>query len=90
MEKIIVCRRCGQAAALIHQRSTHPTQPPSVQATCWTRMCGNYGRTLDTRDTEQFAELFTFQDDDNAPDDDWTLDLLQWRAESLNRMGSKL
>lgn len=86
MEKVIVCRFCGQPAALIHQRSTHPTQPASVQATCWTRMCKSFGRTLDTRDTAQFAELFTFQEDDSAADEDWTLDLLQWRIESLQRL----
>lgn len=88
MEKVIVCRFCGQPATLIHQPSTHPTQPASVQATCFTRMCSAWGRTLDTRDTEQFAEFFTFQDD-ATQDDEFSLDVLAWRAESLRRLSQE-
>lgn len=78
--KQYICRKCGCPAAVINQPSTHPTQPASVQVTCWTRMCGNYGQTKDTRDPADIAALFIVQDDSG---DDLTLEILQRRVRSL-------
>jgi hypothetical protein len=78
--KRFICRKCGCPAAVINQPSTHPTQPASVQVTCWTRMCGNYGQTKDTRDTVDVEKMFIVQDDSG---DDLALELLQRRVRSL-------
>lgn len=83
--KLFICRKCGCTAAVIHQPPTHPTQPASQQVTCWTKMCGNYGQTKDTRDTTDIDELFTVEDDNTAPDD-LQLELLFRNAQALKRL----
>jgi hypothetical protein len=79
--KRFICRKCGCTAAQIQQPSTHPTQPASVQVTCWSRMCSNYGQTKNTRDTSDIEKMFIVQDDTSA--DDLTLEILQRRVRSL-------
>lgn len=86
MEKVIVCRKCGQPAHLIQNQPDHPAMQSSVLVTCWVKMCGNWGLTTDCRDTELFNSRFTFQEPDATQDDEFALDVLQWRAESLNRV----
>ncbi len=79
--KRFICRRCGRTASVILQPSTHPTQPASVQVTCWSRMCKNYGATKDCRDTADINALFIVKDDTST--DELTLEVLQRRVRSL-------
>lgn len=79
--KRFICRKCGCIAVQINQPSTHPTQPASVQVTCWSRMCSNYGQTKDTRDTADIEKMFIVQDDTSATD--FKLEVLQRRVRSL-------
>ena len=88
MEKVIVCRKCGQPSHLIHNHPDHPKMESSVLVTCFSRMCSNFGLTTDCRDTELFNARFTFQEDDETAAD-FALDVLQWRAESLARLAQR-
>jgi hypothetical protein len=56
-------------------------QPASVQVTCWSRMCGSYGQTKDTRDTADIDGLFIVEDDSSATD--FKLEVMARRISSL-------
>lgn len=86
--KLYTCRLCGQDCYTFVQPALLVGRRRSIQIHCTNPACKNYLLTTDERDTVLIDERFIVEDDDSQ-DDDFALDVLAWRVESLQRIGSK-